>query len=410
MKIDDKRRKELAILKASNEMLSQSINETLLRGNDEEADLIKNAMKENGQMLENLGYSQEDLKDIEYTKVSKKYVDSYNKRKNKNNNIEEETYEKKEENLNDISIKEDYSILNTEGMDGDIQYDIIPLPSNGETYKNKKSRIPVSFLTASDENIITSPNLYRDGKVVDIILKRKILDKDINPDLLCKGDRDAILVWLRATGYGPEFPIKVHDDETNTDFDAVVNLSNIKYKDFKLKSDENGNFDYTTKNGDLIKFKFLDRTDEISLNKMMNEDNLNMKKFKLIRSLSDIKIELSEDNSLSKNEKNKLIGSIKTIQDWINKIDTNDEVVYEKSITNMMKLTIVSINGLSDKKYIEKYINKMPSIEAFKFRKYVMDNEPGLDLNIEIERPENLGGGSIKTFLVIDPSIFINIA
>ena len=39
-------------------------------------------------------------------------------------------------------------------------YDIIPLPSKGECYRNKKDRVKVAYLTAADENIITSPNLY----------------------------------------------------------------------------------------------------------------------------------------------------------------------------------------------------------------------------------------------------------
>ena len=53
-------------------------------------------------------------------------------------------------------------------------YDIIPLPSKGECYKNKQGRIAVSYLTAMDENIIISPNLYRDNMVLDILLKLPI--------------------------------------------------------------------------------------------------------------------------------------------------------------------------------------------------------------------------------------------
>ena len=88
-----------------------------------------------------------------------------------------------------------------------VQYDVLPLPSNGECYAHKKNRIPVSYLTASDENIIASPNMYRDDVIIDTILSRKVLDKDIDVRDLCKGDRDAIILWLRATGYGSDFPI-----------------------------------------------------------------------------------------------------------------------------------------------------------------------------------------------------------
>ena len=72
------------------------------------------------------------------------------------------------------------------------QYDIVALPSNGEGYKSKISRIPVAFLTAYDENLITSPSLYRDGLVIDCLLKSKIVNTDINPDFLQEMEENLI--------------------------------------------------------------------------------------------------------------------------------------------------------------------------------------------------------------------------
>ena len=43
-------------------------------------------------------------------------------------------------------------------------------------------------------------------------------------------------------------------------------------------------------------------------------------------------------------------------------------------------------------------------------RKYINENEPGMDFEITVERPESLGGGSFKTFLDWDDSVFLNIA
>jgi hypothetical protein len=56
---------------------------------------------------------------------------------------------------------------NFNDIDPTLKYDIIQLPSNGQCYRNKVDRVPVAFLTAYDENIITSPNLYKDGLVID---------------------------------------------------------------------------------------------------------------------------------------------------------------------------------------------------------------------------------------------------
>ena len=54
-------------------------------------------------------------------------------------------------------------------------YDMVPLPSKGECYKSKISKVPVAYLTAYDENMIVSPNLYRDNMIIDTMLKHKIL-------------------------------------------------------------------------------------------------------------------------------------------------------------------------------------------------------------------------------------------
>ena len=146
-----------------------------------------------------------------------------------------------------------------------VQYDIIPLPSNGQCYAHKKGRIPVAYLTASDENLIASPNMYRDGKLLDVILRRKVLDKSINVDDLCTGDRDAIILWLRATAYGDEFPISVSDRETGKRFDTVVKLSSLKYDELTLEGDENGCLTFTMDNNDVIKFRYLSKREEIEL-------------------------------------------------------------------------------------------------------------------------------------------------
>ena len=82
-------------------------------------------------------------------------------------------------------------------------FDVIPLPSKGEGYKNKKATIPVAYLTAYDEDMIVSPNLYRDNQVLDYIIRAKVMNNEIDPSDLLEGDREAIVLFLRASGYGP---------------------------------------------------------------------------------------------------------------------------------------------------------------------------------------------------------------
>ena len=93
-----------------------------------------------------------------------------------------------------------------------------------------------------------------------------ILAKDINVEELVSGDVDAIVLFLRATSYGTDFPVAVTDPETGENIETAVDLTKIKSKEFKLKGDENGHFSYTLpKSGAEVKFKYLTRKEENDL-------------------------------------------------------------------------------------------------------------------------------------------------
>ena len=51
-------------------------------------------------------------------------------------------------------------------IDPSISYDIVELPSRGIHYSNNKKSVKVAYLTASDENILSSPNLIQTNSVV----------------------------------------------------------------------------------------------------------------------------------------------------------------------------------------------------------------------------------------------------
>lgn len=305
----------------------------------------------------------------------------------------------------------DSNIAEQRVIPDDVQYDMIPLPSNGEAYPNKKKSLPVSYLTAADENVITSPNLYRDGTILDVLLDRKIMDNTINPDFLCKGDRDAIILWLRATGYGVEFPITVRDPKSGKEFDTTIDLTQIKTKPFTLKGDSEGYFDYETSiRKDKIKFKFFNRLDELELEEMENDDIKNSSKKRLAKIVKDLKDEIMNTDNLSDNDRNKLIACASTIESWEKNIPSVQTDGENHSITNSMELSIVEVNGNRDRDFIHKYVLSMPAKEALDFRKYIGKNEPGMDFKITVERPQSLGGGSFETFLKIDNTLFLNIA
>lgn len=288
-----------------------------------------------------------------------------------------------------------------------VQYDIIPLPSNGECYPHKKGRIPVAYLTASDENLIASPNMYRDGNLLDVILRRKILDKSINVDELCSGDRDAIVLWLRATAYGDEFPIVATHPDTRKQYNINVPLSSFKYYDFNLKGNENGFFEYKTERGDVLEFKFLTKTDEEELRKKITEQAIESNRLSALKSLTDMRESINGISEISEENRKNIDEDIEEILEIIGSdIPTTENLT--SSITDQMILHTVSVNGNSDPEYIKNYIENMRSMEAISYRKYFTENKPGVDFTIKVNVPESDGGGSFDTFLRYDDTIFIN--
>jgi hypothetical protein len=218
-------------------------------------------------------------------------------------------------------------------------YDVIPLPSRGLFYPNKKSTIKVSYLTAADENILLSPNLAQSGKMLDVLLERKILDKDINVKNLLNGDRDAILVFLRTSGYGNIYPVKLTDPKTGDEFDYDVNLDNLKYKEI-TEPDEMGEF--------LIKLPV---------------------------SQSTIKIRLLT------------IGELDEIESTEEKKKKFQKNYIDESLTRRLERMIMEVDGDRDKGRISQFINRMKIGDSSFIRRVYNKFEPGIDLTLEVEAP-----------------------
>ena len=291
-----------------------------------------------------------------------------------------------------------------------VQYDILPLPSNGECYAHKKNRIPVAYLTAADENIIASPNMYRDGKIIDVILGRKILDKDINPEELCRGDRDAIVLWLRATGYGTDFPIVAKHPDTGKQYPINVKLDTFKYYPFNLKGDENGYFEYTTESGDVLKFKYLSAKEEDEARDELIAMTTDIEKFSTVKTLKNLRSSVINMN-IEEDDKKELNACIEDMKDVlkIDDLEFDTDNIFSNAITNQMVKYTMSVNGNEDKEYIRGFIENMRAKDAFAYRTFVNDNTPGVNMKISVNVPQSDGGGTFDTFLGIDDYVFGNI-
>ena len=420
-KLTEEQEKEIQMLWANNEMLENSKKDAENRGKKNSVKQIERAQEDVIKQINSIDPSALNKRKASSTIFDDTDISMFdmlkaNEEDNRINTVSEENDSKKidtveEEQVMSQSETVDSEKTNFNDVDPSLQYDVIQLPSNGQCYKSKIDRVPVAYLTAYDENIITSPNLYKDGLVIDFLLKNKIVNKDINVDDLVSGDADAIILFLRATSYGPDFPIVVQDPETGEQIETSVDLTTLKPKEFKLKGDENGHFEFVTPlRKDTIKFRYLTRGQERKLKQVTELEGYGTKSHMLDRERESLTAALMNDKLLNDSEKKNIRAAINTMKNWSKRLNDLNDSEYTKIMTNNMQLQVVAVNGNYDREYVRKYVNAMPARDSLALRKYINNNMPGIDFNIEIQRPESLGGGSFKTFLNWDDSVFLNIS
>lgn len=424
-KLTEEQEKEIQILLANNEMLEKTKKEVKGRGKKSSLKQIERAQEEvvnhinsidpnalnNSKKKDNSEiFDGTDISMFDMLKVDDEYNSVSNIQSSEVDTVDDgDDDEGVARTRQDDTTSSDERTFND--VDPSLQYDVIQLPSNGQCYKSKVDRVPVAYLTAYDENIITSPNLYKDGLVIDFLLKNKVVNSDINVDDLVSGDADAIILFLRATSYGPDFPIVVKDPDSGEQIDTVIDLTKLKPKEFKLIGDENGHFEFTTPlRKDKIKFRYLTRNQERKLRRVTELEGYGTKSHMLDIERETLLGALSNDKVLNEQEKKNIRSAISTMKNWSKRLSELNDSEYTRIMTNNMELQVTAVNGNYDREFIRKYIRMMPARDSLALRRYITENTPGIDFNIEIERPESLGGGSFKTFLNWDDSVFLNIS
>jgi|TARA_B100001093_G_C26807239_1_gene1006012 hypothetical protein len=146
--------------------------------------------------------------------------------------------------------------------------EVVDLPSQGLLYPKdsplSSGQIEIKYMTAREEDILTSANLIKKGIVIDKLLEALIIDKSIKLDDMLLGDKNAILIASRILAYGKDYEVEIDGKE------VVVDLTTLKEKKLDEKIVVNGanEFDFelpATKRK--LTFKLLTQSDEKSMDK-----------------------------------------------------------------------------------------------------------------------------------------------
>ena len=221
--------------------------------------------------------------------------------------------------------------------------EMISLPSKGYLYPDdnplSSGEVEVKYMTAREEDILTSGNLIQKGIVLDKLLEALIVS-DINLDDLLIGDKNAILLAARVLAYGKEYEFEYVDSsngETKTD---TVDLTSFQPKDVDFKKFTKGvnEHDFTLPNSKkVITFKLVTQGDEKSVEAQL-------------KALIKISKGVSPE------------------------------------ITTRLKQQIVAVDGNRDTATINKFVdNELLSRDTFQFRKHLIAMTPDVDMTCIID-------------------------
>lgn len=219
----------------------------------------------------------------------------------------------------------------------DVPHELVPLPSSGKCYPSDSAFhgqevVEIRAMTAREEDILTSQALLKKGTVVTELIKSCLVDRSVNVLDLLSGDRNALMVAIRVTGYGPEYSTEIECTECNVKSPHDFNLGALPVKRLEIDPVTPGEnifeflLPYSKKT---IKFKFMTGRDEEEL---------------LATSQKQKKLGLSTDNT----------------------------------VTSNLLHTIVSVDGIEDRAKIAGFVKAMPARDSLALRNYIKDNEPGI--------------------------------
>jgi hypothetical protein len=221
--------------------------------------------------------------------------------------------------------------------------EVISLPSQGKVYPEgnplASGKIEMKYMTAREEDILTSANLIRQGVVLDKLMQSMIVSP-INYNDLVIGDKNAIMIAARILGYGKEYEVSVTCPNCTKKNSVIVDLNTLPEKnipDTATRIDTNV-FEFTLPQSKrVISFKLLTHGDEKSIQ--------------------------TELESVKKSAKK----------------DTVD-----KELSTRLRYAIQSIDGNTDRKYIADFVeNQLLAMDSKALRKYMKDCAP--DQKFEIE-------------------------
>ena len=205
--------------------------------------------------------------------------------------------------------------------------EFVELPSRGKFYPvdhplRDETVVEIKHMTAKEEDILTSVALLKQGKTIDRFLRQIIIDKKINPITLLIGDKNAILIAARKSGYGEKYSTEVVCPGCQQKINFEFDLSNPVISE-EFVEEEHDNATITDRGTFIINLPITEWSVEV----------------KLLTGVEEKK--LAEDSE-AKRKRN----------------------LPEEILTTQISSFIVSISGVTNRAHINEAISKMPASDS----------------------------------------------
>lgn len=241
--------------------------------------------------------------------------------------------------------------------------EIIDLPSKGLLYPEghplATGQIEMKYMTAKEEDILSSPNLLKQGKAIDKLLQSLIVTP-ININDLILGDKNAIMYAARVLGYGKDYSVKYDCKECGEENAQTFDLT--KFEDKEVNYDL-----YTREN----KFSF-----------------------DLPRSQRQITFKL-----LTHGDEQALQSELKAV-----KIQAKKTGI-DRTNSTRLKYVITSVDGNTDKQVIRSFVDdELFATDSMALRKFIMEVTP--DINTEVTYACSHCGEMYEDDIALDVNFF----
>ena len=226
--------------------------------------------------------------------------------------------------------------------------EMVNLPSRGALYSKESSlsggEIEVKYMTAKEEDILTSQNLIRKGIVIDKLLQSLVVDASINLDNLLIGDKNALMVASRILGYGKDYNFEVNCPSCSEKIEDSFDLTKLKDK---------------------------------KIDHSIFKDGVNEFDFKLPATKRQITYKL-----LTQKDESGIDEELKALKKIAGKTDQTSEV------TTRLKRAILSVDGETNRGKINSFVdNEFLSRDSLAFREHLASITPDVDMKYNYTCP-----------------------